>query len=135
MPPLVLFGSIFSPKSLNLPQGETSMAPGLDSIRRYTVPEKLGNSFVSFLENIVHKRFHICWTGSNLQNPKSRTQGETSRSDPCTGQFMADLGKLGHFYMPYFVFIFWNCFVTVTVHIGTMLNLNPTWFARRLAAG
>ena len=110
-------------------------APGLDSIRRYTVPEKLGNSFVSFLENIVHKSFHICWTGSNLQNPKSRTQGETSRSDPCTGQFMADLGKLGHFYMPYFVFIFWNCFVTVTVHIGTMLNLNPTWFARRLAAG
>ena len=28
----------------DLPQGETSMAPGLDS--RYTVPEKLGNSFV-----------------------------------------------------------------------------------------
>ena len=65
MPPLVLFGSIFSPKSLNLPQGETSMAPGLDS--RYTVPEKLGNSFVLFSEYIFTEG-----TVSNL-NPKSLT--------------------------------------------------------------
>ena len=121
MPPLVLFGSIFSPKSLNLPQGETSMAPGLDS--RYTVPEKLGNSFVLFSEYIFTEG-----TVSNL-NPKSLT-GRVRRliHGSWTG-----FGKTGTLHAPACYF-FWIYF-SQSQCVGTMLNLNPTWFARRLAAG
>ena len=107
-----------SPKSLNLPQGETSMAPGLDSIRRYTVPEIIGKLVCSFFGIYFHRRYRV----------ESESEIADWQWDVWSMALGLDLG----IQKTWLVIIFWIYFF---IYVGTMLNLNPTWFARRLAAG